>query len=104
MDAGRLAPISKDLPPFCIARGDNGICGLNTVGLRRAGFTAEERLALKRARSRLLLRSGQRLKTALETARIDFGRSAPARHGVGPVRRRQQARRLRGRRPQHQRG
>ncbi|PYI81986.1 MAG: acyl-[acyl-carrier-protein]--UDP-N-acetylglucosamine O-acyltransferase, partial [Verrucomicrobia bacterium] len=40
--------ISKDLPPFTVARGDNGICGLNTVGLRRAGFTSEQRLELKR--------------------------------------------------------
>ena len=39
--------ISKDLPPFTIARGDNGICGLNVVGLRRAGFSAAERLELK---------------------------------------------------------
>jgi UDP-N-acetylglucosamine acyltransferase len=28
--------ISKDLPPYTIARGDNGICGLNIIGLRRA--------------------------------------------------------------------
>lgn len=74
---GRLAmmqggsAISKDLPPFCVARGDNGICGLNTVGLRRAGFSAEERLALKRA-YHLLFRSGKRLKAALELARAEF--------------------------------
>ena len=35
------AAISKDLPPYTVARGDNGICGLNTIGLRRAGFTAD---------------------------------------------------------------
>jgi UDP-N-acetylglucosamine acyltransferase len=74
---GRLAmmqggsAISKDLPPFCVARGDNGICGLNTVGLRRAGFTPEERLALKRA-YHLLFRSGKRLKAAIELARAEF--------------------------------
>src|ERR1051325_4737819 len=32
--------ISKDLPPYTVARGDNGICGLNTIGLRRAGMSA----------------------------------------------------------------
>ena len=42
------AAISKDLPPFTVARGDNGICGLNTVGLRRAGFTTSQRLVLKK--------------------------------------------------------
>lgn len=74
---GRLAmmqggsAISKDLPPFCVARGDNGISGLNIVGLRRAGFTAEERLALKQAYHRLF-RSGQRLKLAVEVARGEF--------------------------------
>ena len=40
--------ISKDLPPFTIARGDNEICGLNAVGLRRAGFTTEQRLELRK--------------------------------------------------------
>jgi len=40
--------ISKDLPPYTVARGNNGICGLNTVGLRRASLTPEERLELKR--------------------------------------------------------
>lgn len=41
------AGISKDLPPFTVARGDNTICGLNGVGLRRAGFTSEQRLELR---------------------------------------------------------
>ena len=41
----------KDIPPFCMTRSTtlNKIMGLNTIGLRRAGFTAEERLTLKRA-------------------------------------------------------
>jgi UDP-N-acetylglucosamine acyltransferase len=39
--------ISKDVPPYTVARGVNGICGLNTIGLRRAGISAAERLALK---------------------------------------------------------
>jgi UDP-N-acetylglucosamine acyltransferase len=62
------AAISKDLPPFTMARGDNGICGLNVVGLRRAGFTSEQRLELKRL-YRLLFRSGQSLGHALALAR-----------------------------------
>jgi UDP-N-acetylglucosamine acyltransferase len=40
--------ISKDLPPFCISRGDNAISGLNVIGLRRAGLGAEVRLELRR--------------------------------------------------------
>ena len=59
--------ISKDLPPFTIARGLNEICGLNVIGLRRAGITAEQRLELKQV-YRLLFRSGLRLSEALKQA------------------------------------
>ncbi len=65
------AAISKDLPPFCVARGDNGICGLNAVGLRRAGFAADERVLLKRL-YHLLFRSGQKLSAAIAAARKEF--------------------------------
>ena len=63
--------ISKDLPSFTVARGENGICGLNVVGLRRAGFTAEQRLELKRL-YRALFRSGINLRAAVEAAQIEF--------------------------------
>lgn len=63
--------ISKDLPPFTIARGDNGMCGLNIIGLRRAGFTPEQRLELKRLYHRLF-RQGQRLRSAVEQAANEF--------------------------------
>ncbi|MGA2786251.1 MAG: acyl-ACP--UDP-N-acetylglucosamine O-acyltransferase [Verrucomicrobiota bacterium] len=63
--------ISKDLAPFTIARGDNGICGLNVIGLRRAGFTAEQRLELKRM-YHLLFRSGKNLRAAIEEAKKVF--------------------------------
>jgi UDP-N-acetylglucosamine acyltransferase len=61
------AGISKDLPPFTIAKGDNSICGLNVVGLRRAGFSVEDRMGLKRL-YRALFRSGRNLRPALEEA------------------------------------
>ena len=63
--------ISKDLPPYTVARGDNGICGLNTIGLRRAGFTAEERLELKRLYL-ALFRGNQNLRQALAAAQGQF--------------------------------
>ncbi len=63
--------ISKDLPPYTVARGDNGICGLNTVGLRRAGLTAEERLELRRLYHRLFRRAGL-LSAAVREARSEF--------------------------------
>ena len=65
------AAISKDLPPFCIARGDNGICGLNVVGLRRNGFSSEQRLELKKLYHRLF-RSGAKLSSAVAAARQEF--------------------------------
>ena len=53
------AAISQDLPPFTVARGDNGLCGLNIIGLRRAGFTAAERLELKKLYHQLFRRRGK---------------------------------------------
>ena len=69
--------LSKDLPPFSVARGYSGICGLNVVGLRRAGFTSEQRLELKRL-YHLLFRSGRKFSVALAEAQGAFT-SEPAR-------------------------
>ena len=59
--------ISKDLPPFCIARGDNGVSGLNVIGLRRAGFDSPTRLELRRL-YQAIFRSTARRQAALEAA------------------------------------
>jgi len=67
--------ISKDLPPYTIARGDNGICGLNVIGLRRARLTPDQRLELKQL-YHALFRSGQNLRAACVVARERF--SSPA--------------------------
>lgn len=69
--------ISKDLPPFAVAMRDNEMCGLNIVGLRRAGFSAGERLELKQL-YHALFRSGRKLRDALADAEKQFA-SAPAR-------------------------
>ena len=63
--------ISKDLPPFTIARGDNGICGLNTVGLRRAGYGSDARLELRRLYA-ALFRSRMKWGDALAAAKAQF--------------------------------
>lgn len=68
--------ISQDLPPYTVAHDTNSLCGLNTVGLRRAGLTPAERLELKQV-YRLLFRERQNLRTALASARAKFS-SAPA--------------------------
>jgi UDP-N-acetylglucosamine acyltransferase len=63
--------ISQDLPPFTVAQRGNEICGLNVIGLRRAGFTAEQRLELKRL-YRALFRSGKNLRVAIKEAQKTF--------------------------------
>lgn len=68
--------ISMDLPPFCVAHRENSICGLNIVGLRRAGITPEQRLELKRLYHELF-RSGRNLRPALAAAQLEFS-STPA--------------------------
>lgn len=67
--------MTKDLPPFCVGSGLNTLCGLNTVGLRRAGFTPEQRLQLKRL-YHVLFRSGTPLSQAVETAEREFQEDA----------------------------
>ena len=74
------AAISKDLPPFMMARGDNGICGLNTVGLRRAGMPADDRLELRKLYHALFRGTGS-WKARVEAARREFS-SAPARRVI----------------------
>jgi UDP-N-acetylglucosamine acyltransferase len=64
--------ISKDLPPFTVARrGSNALGGLNSVGLRRAGYAPQERAELKRL-YHALFASGLNLGDALEKARANF--------------------------------
>jgi len=69
--------ISKDLPPFCIAHGVNSLGGLNVIGLRRAGFTGEQRLELRKLH-RLLFRDSGLLRERIAKARKEFS-SEPAR-------------------------
>jgi UDP-N-acetylglucosamine acyltransferase len=71
------AGVGRDLPPFTVARGVNRLAGLNTIGLRRAGFTPAERLELKKIYHLLLCRR-DKFSTALAAARENFT-SAPAR-------------------------
>ena len=65
------AGVSLDLPPFTIVRGINGMCGLNSIGLKRACFSSEERLQLKKAYHAIFL-SDELLKDALQKARSKF--------------------------------
>lgn len=64
-----VSGVPRDVPPYVLADGHRAeIVGLNTVGLRRNGFTQEQRNAIKRA-YRVVYRSGLRLADALERLR-----------------------------------
>ena len=57
--------IGQDIPPFCMLREGNVITGPNTIGLRRAGMSNEQRLAIRRA-IRTFFFEGLNAKNALE--------------------------------------
>jgi UDP-N-acetylglucosamine acyltransferase len=58
--------VSQDVPPYIMAVGDPlRYAGINTVGLKRRGFTSEERMEIKRA-YRIFFRSGLKKDEALE--------------------------------------
>lgn len=65
------AGVSKDIPPYTVARGVNRICGLNLVGLRRAGVLLGERTELKRL-YHTLFRGGKNLSMAMASAGPEF--------------------------------
>ncbi|HUE41507.1 MAG TPA: acyl-ACP--UDP-N-acetylglucosamine O-acyltransferase [Chthoniobacterales bacterium] len=70
---GRLAitqgasAFSKDIPPFVIAAERNCVFGLNVIGLRRAGFSAQDRDEIKTA-FKLVYASGLNIAQAIEKA------------------------------------
>ena len=70
------AAISKDLPPFCVASKINEMCGLNVIGLRRGGFSPDERLELKQL-YKALFRGEKNFRQALAEAQKNFS-SAPS--------------------------
>jgi UDP-N-acetylglucosamine acyltransferase len=61
------ASVSQDVPPYCVAYGSNHLAGLNTVGLRRAGFDPAARAEIKKLYG-LLFGSGLALRKALAAA------------------------------------
>jgi UDP-N-acetylglucosamine acyltransferase len=69
---GGMARVSKDVPPFVKAVGNPiQLFGLNSVGLRRRGFSEEVVVELKKA-YRLLFRSELNVTQALEQAALEL--------------------------------
>ncbi len=102
MQIGRLVMVQgssafgKDLPPFVVAAERNYVFGLNIVGMRRAGLSANDRSEIKEA-FKLVYLSGLNTSQALEKAQtmtvgaparefLDFVVSAKKR-GICPLKR-----------------
>ncbi|MDD5200119.1 MAG: acyl-ACP--UDP-N-acetylglucosamine O-acyltransferase [Terrimicrobiaceae bacterium] len=82
MRIGRLAMVrggtrfGRDIVPFTVADRDNILAGLNSLGLRRAGFSGPTRMELKRL-FKLIFRSGKNVSQALAQADdVEWGAEA----------------------------
>ena len=77
---GGASKVVQDVPPFVIADGRPArVCGLNSVGLARAGLSEDVRRNLKRA-YRILFRSGLKLSEAITTMEQELDSSEPVDH------------------------
>lgn len=56
---------TKDVPPFCINDGISWLRGINTIGMRRAGFDARRIRAVKET-FKTIFRAGYKMEVALE--------------------------------------
>lgn len=62
-----LSGLTLDMPPFCRATGPRAkLVGLNTIGLRRAGWTREQISAIKTAYKKLFLDTTHTMKETLD--------------------------------------
>jgi UDP-N-acetylglucosamine acyltransferase len=66
--AGGLSRVNQDILPFMMVIGDSRIWGLNTVGIKRAGFKREELGVIRRAYN-YIYREKLTLKSALDKLR-----------------------------------
>jgi UDP-N-acetylglucosamine acyltransferase len=68
---GGKAAVPKDIPPYVIASGDRArLHGLNTVGLKRSGFSPETLRLLKKT-YRIIFRIGLTLNEAIERVKAE---------------------------------
>jgi len=68
---GGKSAVVKDIPPYVIAAGDRAkLHGLNSVGLKRAGFS-QDTLSLLKKTYRILFRIGLTLNEAIERVKAE---------------------------------
>lgn len=73
---GGLARVAKDVPPFMLVEGNSTVRGINAVGLRRAGFSLEERNKVKSA-YKVLYRQGLNVPQAMEILQRHYADCRP---------------------------
>lgn len=78
---GGLARVSKDVPPYFLVKGDSEVWAINSVGLKRAGLSEENRAKIREA-YRLLYRAGLNTTQALKAIQAWDETSAEVRHLV----------------------
>jgi UDP-N-acetylglucosamine acyltransferase len=77
---GGQSHVVQDVPPYVTIDGLSSlVVGLNQIGLRRAGFTTQQIVQLKRA-YRLIYRSGLPWQTILDRLEQDFAEGAAAQY------------------------
>ena len=70
------AVMTRDVPPYCIVHQVNQLSGLNSIGLKRAGFSSEERKEIKLAYITLFRRKGSRAENLAEADLQTWGEAA----------------------------
>lgn len=74
---GGCSKVVQDIPPFMMVDGHPAKAfGINSVGLDRAGFSKEDKSALKRA-FRIIFKSGLSLKSVVKQLKQEIPSSAP---------------------------
>lgn len=76
---------SKDVPPFWVMQDINEVCGINTIGMRRAGMPAAEIQAVRRAFA-MIYKDRLPIPAALSRMEAELGHSAAVREVVQFVR------------------
>jgi UDP-N-acetylglucosamine acyltransferase len=75
---GGCSKVVQDVPPFMIADGHPArVYGLNTVGLDRAGFSKEDKTALRKA-YKMIFKSSVILKNAIASVETQGLLSSPS--------------------------
>lgn len=82
---GGVSAVTKDIPPFWLMDRKNGVGGVNTIGMRRAGIPGPEIQAIRKAFA-IMYRNRLPIPTALLRIEAELGEFATARELVEFVR------------------